>query len=89
MDSSTDSTKKFLVRRTVVMDHRVRGSEAEVYQRVETPNSGELIYHGEFIRKELKRDHGPNGMIVEEYFVALDESQVTSEKYFGDEVVTF
>ncbi len=91
MTDSNTKPKFFLVKRDIGDDRRSSGSSRVAYVKVQNPNPGETIYHGDFVRRQYEIDNGPNGVSAIEYYLPVDETKVTSETYAGDgsDVETF
>lgn len=75
--------KGFIVKR-MTHDGDKGGPDSYNYMRVDTPNPGELVYHGEFTKREIEdSDNGPYGSTYKTYYFPVDESKLTSEPYAG------
>lgn len=83
--------KGFIVRR-MTQDGDKGGPDTYHYQRVDSPNPGELVYHGDFTTRQVElADNGPMGSVYGTVYVPVDESKLTSEPYQGggSDVETF
>jgi hypothetical protein len=89
VSASKSKSKFFIVKRSISTGSYYGGITA--YIKVTNPEPGETIYHGDFVKKMMEEDHGPNGSSRTETYVPVDESKVTSETYAGggDDVETF
>lgn len=83
-------SKGYIVRR-MTHDGDKGGPDTYHYQKVDKPNPGETIYHGEFVKQRVElADNGPMGSVYGDVYVPVDASKLTSEPYNGgDEVETF
>lgn len=81
--------KGYIVRR-LIRDGHAGGADEYAYKRVETPNPGELIYHGDFVPDTVEDDMKENGTVLTNVYRPVDPSKIASEPYKGSsEVETF
>jgi hypothetical protein len=82
--------KGYIVRR-MTQDGDKGGQDTYHYQKVANPEPGELIYHGEFVSRQVElADNGPMGSVYGTVYVPVDPSKVTSEPFNGGaDVETF
>lgn len=83
-------SKGYIVKRLLVDGH-ASGRDVRQYIKVDKPNPGELVYHGDFTKRRIEiADNGPMGSEYADVYIPVDESKLTSEPYNGgDEVETF
>ena len=75
----------YIVKRLLVDGH-AGGGDVSHYIRVATPNPGETIYHGDFVKRQVEiADNGPMGSDYATVYIPVGE--VTSEKYTGGAAV--
>jgi hypothetical protein len=86
----SETNKDYIVRRLLV-DGDKSGDDIVAYVKVATPRVGELVYHGDFVKRRIQtQDNGPMGCSYQDVYVPVDPSKITSEPYNGgEEVETF
>ncbi|MBP9090477.1 hypothetical protein KBI23_05565 [bacterium] len=79
-------SKGYIVKRPV-RDGHAGGNDGMAYIKIEppeTPNSGELVYHGEFTSRSVEiEDRGPMGSVYATHYFPVDQSKLTSEPFNG------
>jgi hypothetical protein len=75
----------------LLVDGHASGRDVRNYQKVDKPNPGETIYHGQFTKRRVEiADNGPMGSVYADVYIPVNPDQITSEPYDGGgEVETF